>query len=30
MTDIKRALLGDYEAAKRLADAGVLDEGRFN
>ena len=24
MTDEKRALLGDHEAAKRLTDAGVL------
>ena len=24
MDDIKRALLGDHEAAKRLTDAGVL------
>ena len=24
MTDIKRALLGDHEAAKRLTEAGVL------
>ena len=24
MNDVKRALLGDHEAAKRLTDAGVL------
>ena len=24
MTDLKRAILGDHEAAKRLTDAGVL------
>ena len=26
MDDIKRALLGDHEAAKRLTDAGVLND----
>ena len=26
MTDINKAMLGDHEAAKRLTDAGVLDE----
>lgn len=25
--DIRAAMLGDHEAAKRLTDAGVLDEG---
>jgi len=28
MDDKTRALLGDHEAAKRLTDAGVLDENR--
>ena len=30
MTDTEKALLGDREAAKRLTEAGVLDEGRFD
>ena len=30
MNDIKLALLGNKESAKRLTDAGVLDEGRFD
>ena len=30
MDEIRRALSGDKEAAKRLTEAGVLDEGRFD